>query len=171
MQIYQITIRIVLKTVGQFAKIIIGRRFSRILATLPVLYRPTPHFFALIKSSCLLQWHSHLGSRHAPSPLFSDFFNDSSACSLRTQSASFSLSLSFFRFLLSLSFSFYFSFSLLHRFIFLHPSLLPFYFFAINTFCLRQNLRGYHLQLSCTHQHPRLSASGCTSTRRNVQCV
>jgi len=65
---------------------------------------PLRTFFALIKSSYLLQWHGHLGSRHAPSPLFSDFFNDFSACSLRTQPASFSLSLSFFPF-----FSFLFS--------------------------------------------------------------
>lgn len=131
-------------------KIRIGRRFSRILVTpASALYRPTPHFFALIKSSCLLQQYGHLGSRHAPSPLFSDFFNDFSACSLRTQPASF-FSLSLFRFLFSHS-------SLLSRSLslsFSRLSLHPFFSFTTNMFHLCQNLRGYHLRLSCRHQHP-----------------
>jgi len=69
---------------------------------------PLRTFFALIKSSYLLQWHGHLGSRHAPSLLFSDFFNDFSACSLRTQPASLSVSFLLSVLLISL-FSFYFS--------------------------------------------------------------
>lgn len=60
------------------------RRVPWILVTpTGTLNVPPRAFFALIKSSYLHRWHGHLGSRHAPSPLFSDFFNDFSFADAR----------------------------------------------------------------------------------------
>lgn len=133
-----------------------SRGFS---SPLSVLYRPTPHFFALIKSSCLLQQYGHLGNRHAPFPLFSDFFNDFSTCSFRTQPLSFCLFLPFdfspfcFLYFLLLPAPLSLSRSLLLLFIFLRPSLHPFFSFnfVINMISIFVKICVLTILLSCTH--------------------